>query len=575
MYSRIFAFDYDGTLAEDGSVPLDLQMALEQMHAAGYPLFLVTGRHSESVELGPLCDLFTGIVWENGAVLYHTATDEDYLPFGEIDSRLVEALVAAGVPLEYGRAIVSTRIPHRETSWRVINEIGSDAVIEYNRGAIMILPAGATKATGLERLLELCGLSPRNLVCFGDAENDLALLNLGEVGVAVGDAVPSLIEVADVVTSKPGPAGVLEALEKYWLGSVLIEPPRARERERLILLGKNDSGILYSIPGANLAGANMGVFGDSGSGKSWVTGLLTEGMRHAGYQVLLINPEGDYRSMRTLPGMVSFHGNQRTLPAPELIVGFLETVTASVVLDLSAYPVERRDQYVAELLRRLRALKERKFRPHWIVLEEAQQYISSANCAITDILLPRLAAGGWAFVSYRPDRLAKPVLESLHHFLLTRLSEPEALLALRNITDVLNVSPDSIPKGYVWLCGDQLVQLRSSARRLPHIRHLHKYLDTPLQEHKRFHFRDKKGILGLEAASLFEFLQILPNLPIASLEYHQARGDFANWAEDALGDGVLATHLRKLTHRQLADEALRQALLQRVSAHNAELHALH
>jgi hypothetical protein len=188
-------------------------------------------------------------------------------------------------------------------------------------------------------------------------------------------------------------------------------------------------------------------------------------------------------------------------------------------------------------------LHEGKFRPHWIVPEEAQQYISSASCAITDILLPRLAAGGWAFESYRPDRLIKPVLESLHHFLLTRLSEPEAHLALYNVTDPLNVSPDSIPKGYVQLCGGRLVQLRSNARRPPHIRHLHKYLDTPLQEHKRFHFRDKKGFLGLEAASLFEFLQILTNLPIAILEYHRARGAFANLAEDALGDGVLATHL--------------------------------
>lgn len=55
----------------------------------------------------------------------------------------------------------------------------------------MILPAGAAKGSGLQRLLTICGFSPRNLVSFGDAENDLSLLTLGEYGVAVADTVPS------------------------------------------------------------------------------------------------------------------------------------------------------------------------------------------------------------------------------------------------------------------------------------------------------------------------------------------------------------------------------------------------
>lgn len=322
------------------------------------------------------------------------------------------------------------------------------------------------------------------------------------------------------------------------------DPPRRRERERSIPLGDNETGDLVSIPGATLASGNLGIFGDSGSGKSWVTGLLAEGMRYAGYQVLLIDPEGDYRGMRTLSGMVSFQGNQKTFPSPGLVAGFLETITESVVLDLSSYPVNGRNQYIAELLSRLRILKERNCRPHWIVLEEAQQFLPPSGSLITDTLLPMLVTGGWAFVSYRPDRLANPVLQSLDHIVLTRLSEQEAIQALQRLTDVLKLSPEAIPRGYIWLCGNQVVRLRSSARRVPHIRHLH----------KRFYFHDKNGFLGLEAASLFEFLQAIPTLPIASLEYHQARDDFARWAEDALGDRVLSTYLRKLSHRQRSGE---------------------
>ena len=135
-------------------------------------------------------------------------------------------------------------------------------------------------------------------------------------------------------------------------------------------------------------------------------------------------------------------------------------------------------------------------------------------------------------------------------------------------------SPANISWGYAWLCGQRLVRMRPNARRIPHIRHLYKYLDKPLPAHKRFHFRDEQDFLGLEAASLFEFLQILPNLPMKSLAYHQARDDFAKWADGTLGDEELAAHLRKLAHRQLQGEALREALLQRVANHHLELQAL-
>ena len=70
-------------LAEQGTVPLALQTALEQLHTSGCALFMVTGRRFAGVQLGALENLFAGIVWENGAVLHHVAADEVYLPFDE------------------------------------------------------------------------------------------------------------------------------------------------------------------------------------------------------------------------------------------------------------------------------------------------------------------------------------------------------------------------------------------------------------------------------------------------------------------------------------------------------------
>jgi hypothetical protein len=185
-----------------------------------------------------------------------------------------------------------------------------------------------------------------------------------------------------------------------------------------------------------------------------------------------------------------------------------------------------------------------------------------------------LAGGGWAVVSYRPDRLNRELLAGLDQCVVTRLSEPEAIRALRQATKgCLDAAPVDTPHGYAWLRGEQMLRLRPSARRVPHIRHLYKYLDTPLPRHKRFYFRDDRGFLDMEAASLFDFLRCLRTVSAESLAYHQERRDFAQWAGAALGDGILADQLRKLAQRPLQGEVLREALLQRVATHYEELRA--
>ncbi len=573
MHRRVLAFDFDGTLAENGVVPPQIYAVLERLYASGYVLFLVTGRLTESVSLGALGDLLTGIVWENGAVLYDTANHETHLPFKQLDRQLVEALTAAGVALENGLAIVSTWDQDKETVWRVINEWGGDAAVISNKGAIMILPAGAAKGSGLQRLLTICGFSPRNLVSFGDAENDLSLLSLGEYGVAVADAVPSLKAIADLVTSQPGPAGVHEVLTEYWLNRRKLDIPLRREIQ--VPIGEDETNALVSLSGAMLAGDNVGIFGDSGAGKSWVSGLLAEGMHHAGYQILLIDPEGDFRGMHVMSEFIAFKGSLRTMPSPSVVATVLESVSVSVVLDLCEYPVSQRGQYVANLLRLLRPLRERKFRPHWILLEEAQYFLSPLSNhykPIMEALAPMLTSGGWAFVSYSPAQLGNPVLSAINHGLLTRLSSADSIRVLHQQFQLPADIPVDIPYHHAWVSGVGMVRLLSNARRVPHIRHLYKYLDNPLPKHKRFYFRDESGYLGLEAASLFEYLQLLSDLPVESLAYHQTRNDFAAWAESALGDTELAAHLRKLAHRQLKGEALRTELFQCVTAHYVELH---
>ncbi len=102
MRQKVLAFDYDGTIAEDGKLPQAIVEALQQLHLEGCALFLVTGRKYASVDLGSLRGLFRGVVWENGAVLDPPGTGEVYLPFGYLEPRLWNALESARVELEHG-----------------------------------------------------------------------------------------------------------------------------------------------------------------------------------------------------------------------------------------------------------------------------------------------------------------------------------------------------------------------------------------------------------------------------------------------------------------------------------------
>lgn len=574
MYRRVLAFDFDGTLAVEGKVPPAVETALEACRNNGHVLFLVTGRRYQSVSLGRLGELFAGVVWENGAVLSHTASGETYLPFGRLHAAVPEAMEEAGIPFERGLAIVGTWIPHDRWLWQALREHGAGSTIEYNKKAVMALPPGATKGTGLERLLTLCGFSPRNLAAFGDAENDLSMLMLAEVAIAVADAVPSIRDMADIVAEEPGPEGVLEVLERYPLQGRFLDIPLKRERP--IVLGKGDTGDDVTVPASRLAGRNLGVFGDSGTGKSWIVGLMAEGLHHEAYQVLLIDPEGDFRALRVLPRFVSLSGNKESLPPPASVVSFLDEGGVSLVLDLSQYPVTLRHAYVGEVIRALRPMLERRFRPHWIVLDEAQQFLFEGS-AVLDAVQPCLDPGGWAIVSYRPDRLSPNILRALHHCLLTRLTDPHAAAAVRENGRQKGVQAAdlaAISTGSALLCSGEIVHLRPSIRRVSHIRHLYKYLEEPLPPHKRFWFSNGHGGIGKEAASLYEFMNLIPILPVESLEYHDRREDFSHWAATTLGDGDLAARFRKVTNRRLTGEELRQSLHGIVSAHYQELSAM-
>ena len=216
MRYRALACDYDGTLTMDGTVAAPVLESLVKLRQSGRKIILVTGREIEDLaRLVPDLLLFDCVVAENGAVLYHPKTQEESSLAAPPPVAFVEALTARHVnPIAQGRVIVATRTPHETTVLQVIRDMGLELNVSFNKGAVMILPSGVNKGFGLKSALAELALEPANVVGIGDAENDHTFLEACGCFVAVANALASLKDQAQWITSEPNGKGVRELIDE-------------------------------------------------------------------------------------------------------------------------------------------------------------------------------------------------------------------------------------------------------------------------------------------------------------------------------------------------------------------------
>jgi HAD superfamily hydrolase (TIGR01484 family) len=222
------ACDYDGTLAHDGLLDDATAAALLRFRASGRRLLMVTGRELPDLQnVCQLLDQFEWIVAENGALLYRPSDHFSQLLCPPASAALAQKLgEARAQPLSVGRAIIATREPYETLVIELIKTLGLELQVIFNKGAVMILPTGVNKATGLTSALKEMGLDPQNVVGVGDAENDHAFLSLCCIGVAVGNALPMLKDYANLVMEGKRGFGVTELIDRI-LATDLAEVRRA------------------------------------------------------------------------------------------------------------------------------------------------------------------------------------------------------------------------------------------------------------------------------------------------------------------------------------------------------------
>jgi hydroxymethylpyrimidine pyrophosphatase-like HAD family hydrolase len=215
MHYQVLCSDYDGTLATAGKIAPHVVTALDKLRNSGRQLVMVTGRELNDLKtVCPYLNRFSYVVAENGAVLYHPNSDTVELLAAAPPKSLITEFTRRGVtPLYVGQVILATLQPHAVTVQEVIRDAALHMTVILNKEAVMILPKGTDKASGVKQALAKLSLSVNAAIGIGDAENDLPLLNVCRCGVAVQNALPLLKAQADWVTEHSAGEGVVELIE--------------------------------------------------------------------------------------------------------------------------------------------------------------------------------------------------------------------------------------------------------------------------------------------------------------------------------------------------------------------------
>ena len=542
------ATDYDGTLATHGLVGDDVLAALERLRGSGRKLILVTGRELPELQIVfPAYEICDWIVAENGAVLYRPSDRFHKLLAPPPPEALVEELRAKGVGrLSIGEAILATWRPYETALLEAIRDQQLEYHVIFNKDAVMALPSGINKATGLKAALKEAGLSLHNVVGIGDAENDHAFLDLCEASAAVANAIEALKHRVDLVTRADHGGGVIELIDG------LVEDDLAQLEPRLVrhhvLLGTR-AGDSQADGGAEVRikpyGENLLIIGSSGSGKSTLATGVVERLMGDGYRVCVVDPEGDYGTLEEAVAM----GTPQHAPSIEEVVKLLHRSGPSVVLNLVGIHLADRPRFFLSLLSRLHEIRATTAQPHWILIDEAH-HVLPANWEPAWPTLPDRFNQA-ALVTLEADSIAQPVLSSIDTVVAVG---DKAAATLDRFAELRGVASPAINSGrppggaLVWQVSANMppVGIQIAPSSITRRRHIRKYAEGDLGEDRSFYFRGPDEKLNLRAQNLVLFSQLAEGVDDGTWLYHLRRHDYSSWFRDGIKDDPLAEVARKI-----------------------------
>jgi HAD superfamily hydrolase (TIGR01484 family) len=532
MYFIAVATDYDGTLAHDGKVSKKTLAALKRFKESGRKLVLVTGRELPDLKrVFPEIGVFDKVVAENGALIYTPASEEERPVAPPPPPEFVAKLKKRGVkPLSVGRAIVATWEPHQAEVLDVIKKLGLELEIIFNKGAVMVLPSGVNKATGLAAALQDLGLSPHNVVGIGDAENDHAFMRTCGCSVAVANALSAVKDTADLVTKGARGAGVEELIKKL----LKRDHDIGISRRDGIVLGTDDGDEVELWPTDTVL-----IAGSSGIGKSTLATALCERFVERRFQFCIIDPEGDYDGLNGAVGV----GDGSTTPTRTQILALLDKPDTNVIVNMLSVGVEDRPAFAVDLLPEIGSFRLRTARPHWLVMDEAHHLLPKRRDDTQLVLSMKLP--GAVLITVHPDAISADALKLVSAVVALG---PEADKVIETFCKTAGLKA---PKGMRAPKGKRVLFWRPAADKKPRLvkvvkprqslkRHSRKYAEGTLDEEGSFYFRGPDDAMNIRAHNLMIFTQIAEGIDDRTWEHHLRAGDYSDWFRHQIRDKELA-----------------------------------
>lgn len=275
---KLLALDVDGTLFTDlGLVTKESIQAIKAAQAAGVTVIIASGRDFDGVPLGQLAEVnIPYVITTNGAAVYKVegrqCLAEQCLPIDKV-APIVDVLMTKEVhisafidghkrtPPHVDQYIKNLGVPEHIKEHLANSPHTMDSFIDYvhskdakiqkitlnfqqledgtylNRAEVAdmlyscpdisvvnggffnleMTAKGVNKGKGLQMLAEKLGISMDETMAIGDSENDLDMLKMAGLGLAMENAADNIKAAADAVTLSNENNGVAYAIEKYIL----------------------------------------------------------------------------------------------------------------------------------------------------------------------------------------------------------------------------------------------------------------------------------------------------------------------------------------------------------------------
>ena len=249
-------FDIDGTIydGKEGCIPPSAIKALHKIQAKGIKIFLATGRSLPAVLKSNLDNeiKWDGYVCSNGACIHDhnkeliagsffsdiqlqaifelahdtsvaLAIQSDQIVFSpfDINEHMIEAFrffnnpVPDAKPYEKEPIAMVLAFQIKGFDYRIFDALPNVITVEGKANYADVMQKGITKATGIRKLRQLMQIEDGLIMSFGDADNDLEMIQDADIGVAMGNATDTIKKIADHVTTAIDDDGVYNALLHY------------------------------------------------------------------------------------------------------------------------------------------------------------------------------------------------------------------------------------------------------------------------------------------------------------------------------------------------------------------------